>query len=95
MLIKYSSKYIKIYFNMKITYVKYTWVFSHRYGFNSDGHEVVYERLSQLPPPGKRNGILGINLGKNKTSEDSLQDYCIGVKKFGPIADYLVVNISR
>lgn len=65
-----------------------------RYGFNSDGHNAVYERLSQLPPPGKRQGVLGINLGKNKTSDDPLEDYCLGVKKFGPIADYLVVNIS-
>ncbi|XP_064118696.1 dihydroorotate dehydrogenase (quinone), mitochondrial-like isoform X2 [Macrobrachium nipponense] len=65
-----------------------------RYGFNSEGHDAVYERLSQLPPPGMRQGVLGINLGKNKTSDDPLEDYCLGIKKFGLIADYLVVNIS-
>ena len=38
--------------------------------------------------------VLGINLGKNKTSEDAVGDYVEGVKKFGPIADYLVINVS-
>ncbi|KAK3857283.1 hypothetical protein Pcinc_036462 [Petrolisthes cinctipes] len=65
-----------------------------RYGFNSDGHDAVYERLSHLPPPGQRQAVLGINLGKNKTSQDALVDYTAGVHKFGPIADYLVINIS-
>lgn len=68
---------------------------AYRYGFNSVGHEVVFARLSQLQPPGQRPGILGINLGKNKTSEDYVQDYTQGIARFGPIADYLVVNISR
>ncbi|KAK8747332.1 hypothetical protein OTU49_016753, partial [Cherax quadricarinatus] len=66
-----------------------------RYGFNSDGHEAVYERLSQLPPPGHRKAVLGVNLGKNKNSVDHVQDFILGVKKFGPVADYLVINISR
>ncbi|KAK8747330.1 hypothetical protein OTU49_016753, partial [Cherax quadricarinatus] len=65
-----------------------------RYGFNSDGHEAVYERLSQLPPPGHRKAVLGVNLGKNKNSVDHVQDFILGVKKFGPVADYLVINIS-
>lgn len=64
-----------------------------RYGFNSDGHEVVFERLSNLRKTGF-SGILGVNLGKNKTSEDPVEDYVKGVQLFGPIADYLVVNVS-
>ena len=39
--------------------------------------------------------ILGINLGKNKTSEDAVGDYVQGVKVLGPFADYLVINVSR
>ena len=39
-------------------------------------------------------GIIGINLGKNKTSEDAVKDYTDGVKKFGELADYLVINVS-
>lgn len=39
--------------------------------------------------------MLGVNLGKNKTSApDSHDDYVAGVNRFGPIADYLVINVS-
>ena len=37
---------------------------------------------------------MGVNLGKNKTSPDAAADYCTGVAKLGPFADYLVINIS-
>lgn len=37
---------------------------------------------------------LGINLGKNKLSQDAGADYLEGVKVLGPLADYLVVNVS-
>ncbi len=39
-------------------------------------------------------GVVGVNLGKNKTSEDAAGDYVQGVQKFGEVADYLVVNVS-
>lgn len=39
-------------------------------------------------------GIVGINLGKNKTSADPVADYVKGVQKFGEMANYLVINIS-
>ncbi|XP_067651067.1 dihydroorotate dehydrogenase (quinone), mitochondrial-like isoform X2 [Haliotis asinina] len=60
-----------------------------RYGFNSDGHDSVYQRLHP-----RTSGVLGVNLGKNKTSTDPGKDYVAGVKKFGHVADYLVVNVS-
>lgn len=37
---------------------------------------------------------LGINLGKNKLSQDAGADYLQGVRVLGPLADYLVVNVS-
>lgn len=37
---------------------------------------------------------LGINLGKNKLSQDAVADYLEGVRTLGPLADYLVVNVS-
>lgn len=37
---------------------------------------------------------LGINLGKNKLSQDAKADYLEGVRTLGPLADYLVVNVS-
>ncbi|XP_022648702.1 dihydroorotate dehydrogenase (quinone), mitochondrial-like isoform X3 [Varroa jacobsoni] len=63
-----------------------------RYGFNSCGHEELDKTL--FSPKRKPKEIVGINLGKNKTSEDAAADYSKGVLKFGEKADYLVVNIS-
>ncbi|KAK3533325.1 hypothetical protein QTP70_016030 [Hemibagrus guttatus] len=69
-----------------------------RYGFNSCGIVAVQERLkaregvqSELTKAGKP---LGINLGKNKLSTDAVADYLEGVRTLGPLADYLVVNVS-
>lgn len=38
--------------------------------------------------------ILGVNLGKNKTTENAHEDYVKGIEKFADVADYFVVNIS-
>ncbi|XP_039289319.1 dihydroorotate dehydrogenase (quinone), mitochondrial [Nilaparvata lugens] len=64
-----------------------------RYGFNSEGFDVVYDRLQTLRSNNYK-GIIGVNLGKNKTSPAPIEDYVKGVQKFGHLADYLVINIS-
>ncbi|CCQ74089.1 quinone-dependent dihydroorotate dehydrogenase [Magnetospira sp. QH-2] len=61
-----------------------------RMGFNSKGLEIARQNLSARP----RRGIVGVNLGKNKTSPDAAADYIRGVEILGPLADYLVVNVS-
>lgn len=61
-----------------------------RMGFNNDGHAAVAARLARRGRP----GLVGVNLGKNKTSDDALADYVAGVHCFGRLADYLVVNVS-
>lgn len=65
-----------------------------RYGFNSDGHDKVWERIKKLRDDKDFVGIIGINLGKNKDSESAEQDYIDGIKKFADVADYFVINIS-
>uniref|UniRef100_A0A6M2DGL2 Dihydroorotate dehydrogenase (quinone), mitochondrial n=1 Tax=Xenopsylla cheopis TaxID=163159 RepID=A0A6M2DGL2_XENCH len=65
-----------------------------RYGFNSDGHEKVLKRLQVLKGDPDFKGIIGVNLGKNKNSDDPISDYVKGIEKFGRVADYLVINIS-
>lgn len=64
-----------------------------RYGFNSDGHSAVFDRLRTLR---KSNftGIYGVNLGKNKTTDDTLHDYIQGLEAFAPISHYVVINVS-
>ncbi len=64
-----------------------------RMGFNNDGQSAAIKRLvadkrTLLP------GILGINIGANKDSEDRIADYVAGVENMGGYADYLTVNIS-
>ncbi|CAG5028340.1 unnamed protein product [Parnassius apollo] len=65
-----------------------------RYGFNSEGHSVVYKKIKNLDKALLKKGLLGINLGKNKLSDDAIQDYVLGINKFIDIADYFVINIS-
>ena len=57
------------------------------------GHENARENLKKGLKKGK-DFILGINLGKNKTSPDAGEDYVSGVRVLGPYADYLVINVS-
>ena len=61
-----------------------------RLGFNNDGMEVVKNRINL---EGKK-GILGINIGPNKDTKDKKNDFCLGLKNFFDIADYITVNIS-
>ncbi|ETM02393.1 dihydroorotate dehydrogenase (fumarate) [Phytophthora nicotianae] len=72
-----------------------------RYGFNSKGLEYVGARLERYvgsrakrQENGHRAGVLGVNLGKNKLTEDAAADYVQGVHALGKYADYLVVNVS-
>lgn len=61
-----------------------------RMGFNNDGLVALAARLEART----RSGILGVNLGKNKASEEAISDYVLGVDAMGALADYLVVNVS-
>lgn len=65
-----------------------------RYGFNSEGHDVVWKRLKRLKENKNFNGILGVNLGKNKETKDATQDYIDGINRFMDVADYFVINVS-
>lgn len=66
---------------------------SYRYGFNSDGHDKVLERIVNLKHSGV-NVVLGVNLGKNKRTQIAHVDYIKGIEKFASVADYFVINIS-
>ena len=61
-----------------------------RLGFNNDGIEIIKNRIKSN---GKK-GILGINIGPNKETKDQKNDFCLGLKNFFDIADYITVNIS-
>jgi len=61
-----------------------------RLGFNNDGIEIIKNRIKS---EGK-TGIIGINIGPNKKTKDQKNDFCLGLKNFFDIADYVTVNIS-
>lgn len=61
-----------------------------RYGFNNEGLDVIAERLRSR----ERNGIVGVNLGANKDSEDRTEDYVRGIKALAGLVDFFTVNIS-
>lgn len=62
-----------------------------RMGFNNDGMERVASRLEGRD---RARGVVGVNLGKNKETIDAAADYELGVARLGPLADYLVINVS-
>lgn len=47
-----------------------------------------------FPPAKPAHGLLGINIGKNKTTEDAKVDYVQNILQLGSYADYIVINIS-
>jgi dihydroorotate dehydrogenase len=61
-----------------------------RFGFNNDGHAAVHGRLAAR----RSGGILGVNVGANKDSEDKAGDYAEGIRAFADIASYFTVNVS-
>jgi dihydroorotate dehydrogenase len=61
-----------------------------RMGFNSGGLDAVVDRLSRRV----RKGIVGVNLGKNRDSNDAAADYAEGILRTARFADYLAINIS-
>lgn len=61
-----------------------------RMGFNNDGMEAAAARLGAR----RRSGIVGINIGANKDSEDRIADYRMAFARLAPMADYVAVNIS-
>ncbi len=62
-----------------------------RFGFNSQGHQAVYQRLAARADLG---GIVGVNIGANKDTSQRSDDYVEGLKAFHEVASYLTVNIS-
>tara|TARA_B100000900_G_scaffold367731_1_gene344424 strand:- start:692 stop:1747 length:1056 start_codon:yes stop_codon:yes gene_type:complete len=62
-----------------------------RLGFNNDGVEQFLENLKEVQ---RENNILGINIGKNKNSDDFISDYRFLYQKLEPFSDYITINIS-
>lgn len=63
-----------------------------RMGFNNKGVDYLIEQVRKA----KFNGVLGINIGKNKDTpeENAKDDYIICMRKVYDYANYITINIS-
>ena len=61
-----------------------------RLGFNNLGADNIIGKINR----NKKIGILGINIGPNKDSENRTEDYLKCLKIFHQVADYITINIS-
>jgi dihydroorotate dehydrogenase len=63
-----------------------------RMGFNNKGVDYLVSRVEQA----NYNGVLGINIGKNKVTpnENAVDDYLHCMQKVYAHADYITVNLS-
>jgi len=64
-----------------------------RLGFNNGGMTRAAGRLASFRNV-NRGAIVGVNIGRNKTSTDAVADYRAAAQALAPFADYLVVNVS-
>ncbi|ABF64283.1 dihydroorotate oxidase A [Ruegeria sp. TM1040] len=61
-----------------------------RFGFNNEGMDTIGKRLAQRP----KSGVIGLNLGANKDSEDRAQDFARVLSHCGAHLDFATVNVS-
>ncbi|NQW02368.1 MAG: quinone-dependent dihydroorotate dehydrogenase [Rhodospirillales bacterium] len=63
-----------------------------RFGFNNNGMEAMARQLAGRTA--KAAGWVGINFGKNKETENAVDDYVTGINHLARYADFIVVNVS-
>ena len=61
-----------------------------RLGFNNLGAKNIFDRIKS----NSQTGLLGINIGPNKDTENRVNDYIKCFEIFHEIADYITINIS-
>jgi len=61
-----------------------------RFGFNNVGAQAISQRLAARRAP----GIVGLNLGANKDSEDRAGDYVNVLETCGAYIDFATINVS-
>jgi dihydroorotate dehydrogenase len=61
-----------------------------RFGFNNQGATAIAARLAHRP----KAGIVGLNLGANKTATDKAADFASVLRTCGAFVDFATVNVS-
>lgn len=66
-----------------------------RMGFPNGGLREFQPNIEKFRNSASRpDGVVGINIGMNKTQSEPAEDYCALIRALAPLADYLTVNIS-
>ena len=63
-------------------------------GFNNKGSEKVLKNLKTYYNNNHVGGIVGINIGKNKSTQNDIDDYLYGIEKLSSFGNYITINIS-
>ena len=63
-------------------------------GFNNEGSEKVLSNIKSFYKNKDINEIIGVNIGKNKSTQSDIDDYLYCVEKLGIYSDYITINIS-
>lgn len=61
-----------------------------RFGFNNDGADAICARLAGRPA----TGVVGLNLGANKDSDDRAGDFATVLTRAAAHVDFVTVNVS-
>lgn len=66
-----------------------------RMGFPNGGADLFKDNLEKfLSAKARPNGVVGLNIGMNKTQKEPAKDYTFLIRLLAPMADYLTINIS-
>jgi len=63
-------------------------------GFNNDGCEKILKNLKSFYKNDNYAGVVGINIGKNKLTQNDIDDYLYCIEKLGSYGNYITINIS-
>ena len=63
-------------------------------GFNNEGSKKILKNLKSFYDGNNFGGVVGINLGKNKSTQNDIDDYLYCIEKFGSYGNYITINIS-
>jgi len=63
-------------------------------GFNNDGSEKILNNLKSFYERNDFGGVVGINIGKNKSTLNDIDDYLYCIEKFASYGNYITINIS-
>ena len=63
-------------------------------GFNNYGSEKILKNLKSFYSSEYSGGVVGVNIGKNKSTENDIDDYLYCIDKLSNYGNYITINIS-